>query len=134
LRLNVKLCAHGGRGQADRLQIHAVEHCYERAKSDHGPLRTTDRAPLDQRSNLQNLLCHVLLLRRRVTGTVFSSGSLLLQISDDLFEKARCQARIQQIDRGAPPIWVPSCGAAIPSVARAATVTICRVRASSAVL
>ena len=34
--------------------------------------------------------------------------------------------------RSAPPIWVRSCGAAVPSVARAATVTICRVREFSA--
>ena len=30
--------------------------------------------------------------------------------------------------RSAPPIWVRSCGAALPSVANAATVTIWRVR------
>ena len=30
--------------------------------------------------------------------------------------------------RRAPPIWVRNCGAALPSVASAATVTICRVR------
>ena len=34
--------------------------------------------------------------------------------------------------RSAPPMWVLSCGAAVPSVASAATVTIWRVRESSA--